>query len=441
MLTHPETTKGQIATELKDLPFPRSVTPEIRGVHSAPVLRKTALLSIALGLAYAGTARANIKMPGIFSDHMVLQCGTAVPVWGWAAAGEPVSVAFADQQQNTTADANGAWKVKFKPMEANAQARAFVVRGNNTIIFNDVLVGEVWFCSGQSNMEWGVDGHPVNPVANPVRIPCDDATQQLVGDGNHPLVRISAHTRDHLKTPNGGWVPFSAENRGLLPALPSCTALLLHQALHVPVGIIVRCESSAPACFFIPREAVEGDAGVQEQIRAYAGGEYPKLQAKYAADFAMWQTAAAQAKTVGRPEPRKPKQPDAPSLFCGNDGTDRDLIGARYALKVQPVIPYAIRGFLWDQGENGTGIGGADMTTVLPALLRSWRASWEQGNLPLVYIRKNQHPAGLEAKMEAVGPTASVDNRGLTQDLHPLDKAAYAQRVLEQMLRIAYGAR
>ena len=108
------------------------------------------------------------------------------------------------------------------------------------------------------------------------------------------------------------------------------------------------------------RDVVERDLAVQSQLAAYAA-EYPKLQAKYEADLAAWQSQADAAKAAGSPGPRKPKPSDPPGLSVGGDGVARDLVGARYSLKIEPVVGYGIRGFLWDQGENGTGIGGVDM--------------------------------------------------------------------------------
>jgi sialate O-acetylesterase len=156
------------------------------------------------------------------------------------------------------------------------------------------------------------------------------------------------------------------------------------------------------------REAVAGDVAIQEEVRAYAT-EYPKLFARYQSDLAAWQTEANQAKAEGKPEPKRKPQPiSQPGLFCTGNGVQRDLAGARYDLKIQPVIPYAIRGFFWDQGEAGTGIGGAKTTTVLPALLRSWRASWGLGAIPFVYVRKSQYPPDREATMNGLAPTVMV---------------------------------
>ena len=103
------------------------------------------------------------------------------------------------------------------------------------------------------------------------------------------------------------------------------------------------------------------------------------------------------------------------------------------------MAPYAIRGFVWDQGENGTGIAGADQTTVMPALVQAWRSSWGDLKLPFYYIQKTCYPASLPAVLEKIGFTAQISNLGLKQTLHPPDKAAYAQRVFNQMKDAVYN--
>jgi sialate O-acetylesterase len=321
---------------------------------------------------------------------------------------------------------DGRWLVRLDAHEAGGPFTLVVQDAKTTLTFTDVLVGEVWFGSGQSNMEWGIDGHPKYPKTTA----CDAATQALMGKGNHPQIRVSALTRDFLKTPGGGWVVMTPQNRGLMPALMSCCAIELQKKLHVPVGIIVRCESSSPSGIWLGRDAVDGDAAIQKQIAAYEK-VYPRLFATYESGLAAWKRDPKKF--------RKPVEPPKPRMCIQYGGPNTDAYGRGYSTRIKPVIPYAIRGFVWDQGENGTGIGGAGQFEVMHALIRQWRHEWALVDLPLIYVRKNQYPKGFTEQMQRIPQTAMADNRGLLQELHPQDKAAYARRVVEQMIRLAYA--
>jgi sialate O-acetylesterase len=142
-------------------------------------------------------ASANVRLPKIFSDHMLLQRGLEAPVWGWADAGEDVSVQFAGQTKTATADANGKWMVRLASLEASNKGRALVVKGKNTITLNDVLVGDVWICSGQSNMEWAT-----RSVIN---------AQEEIAAADYPEIRlfdVPGHTTAPIAqsdVPGGNW--------------------------------------------------------------------------------------------------------------------------------------------------------------------------------------------------------------------------------------------
>jgi sialate O-acetylesterase len=126
---------------------------------------------LVLAALFASPAVADVRVAKVFTDHMVLQRKVSAPVWGWADPAEQVHVRFGDQHKKVTADASGAWRVKLDPLKASAEGRQLSVSGNNTLAFNDVLVGDVWICSGQSNMEW-----PMRSIMNCGRELPDDST-------------------------------------------------------------------------------------------------------------------------------------------------------------------------------------------------------------------------------------------------------------------------
>ena len=380
-----------------------------------------------------------LRLPAIFSDHMVLQRDQPVPVWGRAQPGANVTVTLGDQTRSAQADPSGRWRVQLDPLTAGGPFEMTVTDGTKTTRLTDVLIGEVWFGAGQSNMEVSVKFLP--KFATPaVPYECDADTKQFIESGVSPQIRISAVTRDHGNNP--GWSLLTTDNCLDVPALLTSTAILLRQKLQVPVGIIVRAESSSPSGIWLSRDAVEGDAEIQRQLQAYADTEYPQLVAAYPAKIQAWEDAAAKAKAAGKPAPVKPNAPALaghfPYFSYAFSPGRFEYYGANYTSRIEPVAGYAVRGLVWDQGENNTGIAGADQAAVMPALLRCWRTAWGRGDLPFFYVRKNQHPETLPAALAALGNTVQIDNRGLGQINHPPDKAAYARRLVEQMERTVY---
>jgi len=377
-----------------------------------------------------------LLMPSIFSDYMVLQRLRKVPIWGRSAPETKVTVQFNGQVKNTKTDAEGRWKVLLNPMEAGGPYNMEVSANGKTIRYTDLLIGEVWFGSGQSNMEVSVNFLP--KFATPqAPYECDDDTRKFLEVGCDSLIRISAVTRDHNKTPQ--WIALTKDNYLDAPAMMSSMAVILRKKLNIPIGIIVRCESSSSSGIWLSRDAVESDTEIQRQLQNYTENEYPKLVAAYPEKLKAWEEASAKAKLDGTNGPVRPNVPDLAGGFSlsylYNEGRSEHY-GANYPIRIANVIPYAVSGIVWDQGENETGIAGADQLAVMPALVRSWREAWGDEKLPFIYVRKNKHPESLPNVLNAVGNCYQVSNIGLGQINHPPDKAAYARRVVEQIDKI-----
>ena len=378
-----------------------------------------------------------LLMPVVFSDHMVLQRDMPAPVWGRAVPGADISVKFAGQAKQVRTDVEGHWAVKLDPLKAGGPFELEVGDGTKTLHFTDVLVGEVWFGSGQSNMEVAVKSLPQFTKSS-APFECDEDTKQLLENGVHPQIRISAITRDHNKTP--AWFELSRENYLDVPALMSCTAVLLRRKLNVPIGIVVRCESSSSSGIWLSRDTVEGDAEIQRQIREYAENLYPQLAADYPDKVKAWEAAVTQAQAQGKGLPAKPSAPTlpggSPTSFFSEGRFEH--YGANYPLRIANVAPFAVRGIVWDQGEGGTGIAGADQTAVMPALVSSWRVAWGKSALPFIYVNKKNFTAAHRDALAMLPHTARADHEGLSTINHPPDKAAYARRIVEQMEQLVY---
>ncbi len=380
-----------------------------------------------------------LMLPGIFSDHMVLQRDLPVPVWGLAKPGETVTVTFAGQSKTAIPDIFGRWMLHLDPMPASAEPRTMTIASAPPrpshpspdpltsplppppLTFADILVGDVWLGSGQSNMEIGVDA--------PKDWPRHVGAEALIGERDFPLIRISSHCPRYFKTPNGGWVPATHENIFQTSAMMVCTMVPLQERLNVPIGIIVRALSSSPSGAWVSPDAIAASAEIQQQIADYAAVAYDQA----------W--AAAVEKTAAQDTiPTIPySAPPWPGMSCWR----RDGIGGLWQGLVEPIVPYAIKGVLWDQGESRTDIGGTTHDTVQPVLIRSWRAAWQraggQDDFPFVHIQKKEYDAKTLAAIAAVPNTFMVSNHGLDQRLHPVDKDKYGERAEAVILENCYN--
>jgi len=200
--------------------------------NSVPFLRSALFVAGAFFFSQSAYLQAEIKLPSVFSDHMVLQQGQQLPIWGWAEPDEAVTVSVAGQSKSTKADKNGSWQTRLNPLKASKTPVPFSVKGHNNLIeYNDVLVGEVWLCSGQSNMEWTVS-RSLNP-------------KEEIANGKHPLIR-------HIKIPHrpsekpekdvtpvgGGWQICSPETVANFTAVGYYFARHLKGELDVPIGLL-----------------------------------------------------------------------------------------------------------------------------------------------------------------------------------------------------------
>jgi len=399
--------------------------------------------------ALAPAARSQVGLPAMFSDHMVLQREMRVPVWGTAAPDEKVSVAICGQTQTATADKDGKWAVKLEPLKAGGP-HEMVVSGTNTVTIKDVLVGDVWVGSGQSNMAGGAGGYAKR----------DEALAAAIKAAPYPRLRL---LKGGGKAP---WQEATAQNVNGFSALLFSFGLPLHKELDVPVGLIVGAVGGTPSGRWLTKEALLEDAACQAAIKQFvAAHPFERTQKQHEAALADWEKAAAAAKQAGKRAPRKPAPPQKPGDFSSR------RLGDLYAEHIEPFIPYGIRGVLWDQGESGTAVQECDQFVVMGALIRGWRKAWGQGDFPFLYIQK---PSGggcawdkddpltrfadpfaplppdpakagnglyreLHIRIMQYPNTAMVSSADLGAGVHPVAKSSYGQRACRVALGMVYG--
>jgi sialate O-acetylesterase len=322
---------------------------------------------------------ATVTLPLVLSSHMVLQRDMPVPIWGAADSNETVKVTFRDQTKTTTADAQGKWMVKLDPLKPGDPA-TLTIAGSNTITLTDVLVGEVWVGSGQSNLD-----SPVN-----MYIGQDTVLKEAEGK-TYPLLRLY-----HSVGGKGWQVADNPDVIGGYSAQLFYFGLMLQKALNVPVGVMEGAVAGSPSGHWISQEAFLSDPDIQ---KAAAEGDAKDPLAvrmqKYEEALTQWQTAVAAAKAAGAPAEKLPKEPKKPVSYA------QQQTGDFYEKHIRPMIPYAIRGVLWDQGEGGAVGGPIAQSVVMKALIHSWRSDWGQGDFPWLYVEK---PSGAGAALHPDDP-------------------------------------
>ena len=414
--------------------------------------RRKLTLCVVVCIALAGlasVARADVKLPPAFSDHMVLQRAMRVPVWGTAAAGEKVAVALCGQKQAATADKDGAWRVTLDPLAAGGP-HELVVSGTNTVTIKDVLIGEVWVGSGQSNMAGGAGGYAKR----------DAVLAAAIAAGPYPKLRLLRGRG------NAGWQEATSKNAGAFSALLFAFGLPLHRELDVPVGLILGAVGGTPSGRWLTKEALLADPACQEAIKQYvAARPFEKIQQAHEVAMARWQKAADAAKKAGKRAPRQPRPIQKPGDFSTRK------LGDLYDAHIRPVVGYGIRGVLWDQGESGTAVQECDQFVVMGALISSWRKAWGQGDFPFLYIQKpsgggcawdpadpitkfadkfaplppNPAKAGnglyraLHIRIMGHPKTAMASASDLGSGVHPLCKSGYGARAARVALGMVYG--
>ena len=341
---------------------------------------KHCLLSIGTILALTSSAHADVRLPAIFSDHIVLQKNVAVPVWGWADPGEKVTISIANRTATTMADAAGNWKLKLGKLSADSPL-TMTVTGRNTIVIQDVLIGEVWLASGQSNMQLSV-----NDVT--------DAWKEKAS-AKFPQIRMFTVGRIPAITPqtncDGKWVICSPETVGNFSAAAYFFGRELHQKLAVPVGLIHSSWGGTPIETWTSMDKMEAKPELSPVLKNWQATLHPydeeKARVEYVSALESWTNNAEKLKAEGKPVPPQPKKAIDPRL-------DPKYPANLFNGMIAPIIPYAIRGAIWYQGENNAANDLAKLYSIqLALMIHDWRQRWDEGDFPFAWVQlPNFHP-------------------------------------------------
>jgi len=424
-------------------------------------LRLFALFALFVASYPFSAARADVKLPAFFSDHMVLQRDIPAPVWGTAAPGEKVAVAFAGQSVATTADASGRWQIKLAPLPANATAQVLTIRGTNTVTVNDVLVGDVWLASGQSNMD--------SPLSS-------GSAAQALPEATDPLIRFFKVTKSVAATPQsdvkGKWelsTPVTAKN---FSAVAYFFAKEIRRTQNVPVAVFNDAWGGTPIKTWMNVESLRSSSSpvlaktLAEWEKALAQHrsvkDKPELMTAYYGDMKDWETNVQPrikaAKAAGKPAPAdarpEPVQPDPIAMPSSSKRPNTPTIS--YNAMIAPLAPYGIRGVLWYQGEADAS-RGLEYRELFPALIQGWRTVWGQGDLPFLFVQlpsngKDTVPVAAQSNtipwlreaqarslaLPATGMAVTLDI-GNPADVHPDNKIHTGQRLALVARETVYG--
>ncbi|MFL6463732.1 MAG: sialate O-acetylesterase, partial [Bryobacteraceae bacterium] len=326
----------------------------------------------------APVARAEVRLPKIVSSHMVLQRERPLHLWGWAEPGENVSATFKGTTQTATADKLGHWTLYFPPQPAGGPFQ-LTVKGSNTIDLDDILIGDVWFASGQSNMEMPLQGFPGNSITK--------NSEEEIRNANQPNIRLLyvRHKASDYPLPDydQSWTPCTPETAKNFSAAAYFFGRQLTEQEHVPIGLIDSTWGGTPAEAWTSLDGLSSDAGLMPVFAARA--QMINEQADFEAMKAAEEREDAAARKANQPLPKHSWHPNpaswAPSWL--------------YNGMVAPATEYSIKGVIWYQGESNSAAVRAPLYAKLfPALISDWRAHWREGNFPFLFVQLANFKSG-----------------------------------------------
>ena len=415
------------------------------------MLRKTMTLLFSyalLSIASIAGADQNLELAAPFTNNMILQRQTDVPVWGFDTPGAKITVEFAGQSKTAVVNQYGDWMVKLDPLEVSRAGRQMKVTNDRSesIILDGALVGEVWFSSGQSNMVWTAG-----------KSMCGDLAREIAGsEKDIPIREINISTVSALYpqkkvTSDGGWKTHKSASN--FSALSLAFAYELHKELDMPIGILLSAHSNTRIEAFTQRQSIEKHLGLQSDTQLIHSADPLTEQgrnafAQYERDIRTWQKMAGEAAVAGGKIPARPAVPGIAGMWRGPSQF--------FNGKINPVVPYAIRGAIWCQGTSNSG-DGRIYAARMEALVNGWREAWKMPEMPFYFtqmqcygspdpnnvgfadIRQVQHKFFMDNR-ENVGMVIQSDlNSARPQGIHYFNKLHPGMRMARWALAKQYG--
>jgi len=405
------------------------------------------VVSFAHVMVWVDAALADVKLPAVISDNMVLQQCREVPIWGWAEPGEQIKVSFSWSKKKAVAkaDKDGKWMLEISPPRTGGPYKMTVRGKNNVVKIKNILVGEVWLCSGQSNMEFPVGARERWKTG------VFDFEREIAA-ADYPNIRLFTVKQVSEEQPQsdcvGNWQLCSPETIGDFSAVAYCFGRELHKELKVPIGLIHTSWSGTPAEAWTRREVLQAEPVLEPILERYEKlvEEYPQARAEYQQKLEQWKDAVEKVEREGKKPPEKPRSPTKPGNRLSPSGLYNGMIA--------PLIPYGICGAIWYQGESNAE-RAYQYQKLFPALIKNWRNDWRQGDFPFLFVQlanfKAVKPEPSESDWaelrEAQLMTLALPNTamavtidiGEANDIHPKNKQDVGRRLALWALAKSYG--
>jgi len=395
-----------------------------------------------------GLLLAELSVPHFFSDHMILQRERPAAIWGKADAGAEIHLAFKGKSASAKAGADGKWRAQIETGAADATGAALTISaGKDRIEIQDVLVGEVWFASGQSNMFYTMDRSP--------------EYAGLIAESQHPTLRMfnaplvtASENQDDIE---GAWQTTTPETTPGFSAVAFFFARKLHLELGIPIGVIKSAWGGKPVETFTSREALNTLPGtkalVDSLLKDDASYDQAKAQAAYETKLEQWKATMAAAKGKSAEQRKRlPKKPDAPKPPLLTEGKP----GVLFASMIHPFTGYTMRGAIWYQGEGNAKAGAVPYDQTLPLMITDWRKRWgDDFSFYFMQLANYRAPstepgtpdpwALLQDRMRLVLATtpktgmAIINDVGEVSDIHPKNKKDPGERLARWALAKDYG--
>ena len=390
--------------------------------------------SLAMMCLVVTTARAEVRLTSVITDHAVLQRDAPIHLWGEASPAEKITIHFHDQSVATTASRLGLWEAWLMPEPAGGPF-TLTVHGSSELSRSDLLVGDVWFASGQSNMEMPLAGFPGQAHIT-------NAAQEIAG-ADLPQVRLLRMELKSSDSPLTGisavWQPCTPETAKDFSAVAYFFAREVGKREHIPIGVIDSSWGGTPIDSWVSLDALSADASLMPAFAARA--QFADMQTHLEQVESAEKRADAEAASHQLAKPSHPWHPD-PSSW---------IPAGLYNGMVAPFTPYTIKGFLWYQGETDSAPDRADLyAKLLPALIADWRRQWRQGNLPFLFVQissfespqqnwgliRDSQRRSLQVTNTGMAVTLDIGQR---DNVHPPDKQTVAARLVLAARALAYG--
>ena len=409
-------------------------------MNNMKTYHKSHLIACAALCLFSTSVRSEVRVPSIIGNNMVLQRNQSNPVWGWADPRETVTVTVHDQTVKTRAGDDGSWRVSVSALPTGGPYE-MTIRGKNTLQFENILSGEVWICSGQSNMQWSIN------ASN------DPDLEKLTAQ--YPEIRLISVPQVGTQVPmddfEGQWEECSSDTVGNFSAVGYFFGRQLHNTLKVPIGLINNAWGGSAAEAWIRRDLLETDARyapLMERWKKTEANEKLKTQiADYEKAMKEWKWKAIEARAKGEATPKRPNRPN--NQLFGNHRPSNIYNGV-----LHPTIGYGIKGAIWYQGESNAG-RAYQYRDLFPLMIQNWRDVWNQGDFPFYWVQladfrlEKDLPAESDwaelreaqtmtmSKLANTGEAVIID-LGEAEDIHPKNKEDVGKRLARWALAKDY---